>query len=323
MRITGVVWLLAIAACTLIVSGGISAEPADTLTVEDVYDSFIDEDFVVEGTVEAIVRIKVLPNDFTPGIKGNRKIPMARVTFNVSQVLIGELDKGEITVVGMDACRQDYVFDLGVGDRYILALHYTDRGAFNKGGTYPLRRDDSRFLIERDRWFRGRKGDFMGMGRLDDLYPAIEEIGKMRSIESISSEADVIVRGTVIDAWNEDEGTVTEQTMHVRHVELKLGAVLKGSIAADDFTFQMLPYVNYRPPWFKIVSVVSPGEEWIVFLKRIPEIGYYPFAGKNGMFEVEDGRLIRDHRVVLKRTAEQLERDIARAVPEGGDNDEK
>jgi hypothetical protein len=328
MRSNCVARLLVIAVCALIVSGESSAEPVDTLTVEEVYESFIDEDFVVEGTIESIEKQKIPRRDFSPSISTderilNRLIPMARVAFKVSRVLIGELDKSEITVVGMVTQSQDFTFDLEEGDRYIVALHYIDRGAFNKGGTYPLRRDDSRFLIKGNRWFRGRKGEFMGTGRLGDLYRAIEEIRKMRSIESISREADLIVRGTVIDIWSEDEGTVTGQTMHVRYIELNLSAVLKGNIKENDFTFQMLPYVNYRPPWYKLVSVVSPGEEWIVFLKWIPEIGYYPFAGKNGMFKVDNDRLIRDNRLVLKQTPENLEKDIARAISGGGDSDEK
>lgn len=328
MKLRDIVRLLVITACTLIVTAGNSAEPVDTLKVEDVYESFIDEDFVVEGTVESIVKQKIPRKDFAPSISSderilNRLIPMARVTFKVSRVLIGELDKSEITVVGMDACSQDYAFDLEVGDRYLLALRFTDRGKFNIGGTYILRRDDSRFLIEGDRWFRGKKNDFMGTGRLADLYRAIEEIEKMRRIDYLAHEADLIVRGTVRDAWNEDEGTETGQTMHVRNIKLQLSAVMKGTLEGDVFTFQMLPYVNYRPPWYKLVSVVSTGEEWIVFLKWIPEIGYYPFAGRNGMFKIEDDRLIRDNHLVLKQAPENLEEAIVQAVSGGGDRDEK
>ena len=70
-----------------------------TITVEDVYDSFIYQDFVVEGTVESIVREEVHPQDLFPGQGGKRKIPMARIEFKVSKVLMGDLDKGEIKVV--------------------------------------------------------------------------------------------------------------------------------------------------------------------------------------------------------------------------------
>ena len=306
-----------------IASDGSSAEPVDTLTVEDVYDSLIDEDFIVKGTVESIAKEKVRPHDFIPGLRGILKIPMVRIKFIVSKVLIGDLDKHEITVVGIDTRREDYAFDLEFGDRYLLALRFTDRGKFNIGGTYILGRDDSRFLIEGNRWFRGRKGDFIGTGRLADLYRAIEEIEKMRRIDSLAREADLIVRGTVLDAWYEDEGTLSGKTMHVRNVELKLSDVLKGTLKGDVFTFQMLPTVDYRPPWHKLVSVVSPGEKWIVFLKWIPEIGYYPFAGRNGMFKVEDDRLIRDNHLVLKQAPEHLEEEIARAISRGSDDNEK
>ncbi len=323
MKLRGIVRLLVIAVCTLIVSARGSAEPVDTLTVEDVYESFIDEDFVVEGTVESIVKKNVYLEDFIPGLKSTRKLPMVRIEFKMSKVFIGDMDRNIITVVGMDAVGTDYNFDLEMGDRYLLALRFTEQGKFNRGGAYILGRDDSRFLIEGDRWFRGKKNDFMGTGRLADLYRAIEEIEKMRRIDFLAREADAIVRGMVLDAWNEDEGTETGQTMHVRNVELQLSAVMKGTLEGDVFTFQMLPYVNYRPPWHKLVSVVSPGEEWIVFLKWIPEIGYYPFAGKNGMFKVEDGHLIRDNRVVLKETPDRLEEEIARAISVGGDSDER
>jgi hypothetical protein len=323
MSIAEIVRLLAIAACTLIIPRSSGAETLDTLTVEDIYDSFIDQDFVVEGTVESIDKENVFPNDLTPGLGGKNKMPMARVKFNVSRVLIGDLDKYQITVVGMDACRKGYGFDLEVGDRYILALYYSNRGSFNKGGTYPLRGDDSRFLIIGDRWFRGRKDKFMSTGTLTDLYRVIEEINRMRSVDTLSREADLIVRGTVLDAWNEDEGTETGETMNVRHVELKLSAVMKGALEKDAFTFQMLPYVNYRPSWYKLVSAINPEEEWIVFLKWIPEIGYYPFAGKNGMFKVEEDHLIRDNRIVLKQTPEQLAGEVARTLSSGGDEDEK
>lgn len=318
---SNVVRLLAIAVFAATAVNG--EEVKETITAEDIYDSFIYQDYVVEGIVESIIREKVHPQDLIPGSGGRIKIPMARIKFKISKVLIGNLDKSEITLVGMDSRGQDYEFDLDVGDRYLLALMFWDRGKYHRGGAYSLRRDDARFLIKGNTWFRGRKSAPMSTGRLSDLYRAVEEINNKRSIEVLTREAELVVRGIVVDVWESDDRTELGMSKHIQCIKVKIKSKIKGSLKDDILVFRMIPYVSYQPFWWRRVPAMNVGEDWIVFLKWAEEPGYYPFAGVNGMYRIEDDKLIRDNRVVLKRTPEDFEEAIAREVSRDGDRDDK
>ena len=303
----------------------VAAGTPDTITVYDIYDIYMKDDYVIEGTVEALEKVQVEPDDFFPGLGGRKKLPVVKATFRVSRVLIGELDREQITVVGFDwyrSGRSAYVFDLEVGKRYILGLLYTDKGSFNAGGNFTMGNNDSRFLIEGDSWRRKVWAGNPRAGRLADLYRAIDGVKKLRSIEHLAGEADVIVRGAAEEITDTDEESRTGEKMRVRTITVDVRRIYKGNIEKEGFEFSFLRSVSYYPSWWKAIPKINEGEEWIVLLKWIPEIGYYPFAGRNGMFKIEGDRLIRNNSVVLPMKSDEMERTIERAVAEGRDGDE-
>jgi hypothetical protein len=277
-------------------------------------------DLVVEGEVSGISRVTVPSRDFFMSVPHGPDLSMALIEFSVKKVLIGDWDAESVPVAGFVSFAGEYHFDLEEGDAYILALkkHHGGGGLF-ESTKFILRSDASKFLIRDGSFIRGSKKNPMQEGKLSDLYVAIRAIREQRSIKNIAREADIIARGTVTGISEENDAPSGEDDTKFHYVKLRIHSWIKGRIEGDVLTVGMIKEGLYRPPWRTKVPDMHEGEEWYVFAKWNDEIGYYPFAGVNGLFRIEGDRIIRDNlnTIYLTFDPEGFEKEISTSIQKG------
>jgi hypothetical protein len=287
----------------------------------ELQDPFVYSDLVVEGVIEEISKVTVPIADYLPGIAG-RDIPMAIMKFRIDKVLIGYQPTRYVSIVANVLTSPSvYHFDFTEGERYILCLYLPAKGKLFESGKYLVRSDTERFLLKETRWIQGAKSNQLADGKLEELYDVIEKVRRDRSIEHLTKEAELIVRGVVLESWEiseqNDEGIIDKDITRTRFA---VRSVLKGTFEESSIIISTIGEGFYTPSWRKRVPDMNIGEEWILFLKSAEEPGYYPFAGVNGLFMVEGHDLLRNNhnRVPLGLSAKQLETEVLQIV-EGGE----
>jgi len=170
---------------------------AQTITAEDIYDSFIYEDYVVEGIILSVKQQRIPLKDFFNNVSNpyllQKKEVLMIIELGVKKVLIGNLENNEITLYGFNTS-DNWLYEIRVGDRYIFPLRHKyyegyicdmngERDRHYKGIIYGIMSQDrGRFSISDGKYKRGFELDPIQTGNVDDLYQAIEEIRKKRSI---------------------------------------------------------------------------------------------------------------------------------------------
>ena len=290
-----------------------------TIDVGDVLEDLLYADLVVEGEVCGISKIIVPHGDFLPSAPHGPDLPFAEICFKVKSVLVGDWQEEFVPLIGLISYTEGYHFDLEEGRRYILALrlHHGGGGIFATT-RYILKQDSARFLLEKDTFTRGCKKRPMQKGMLGDLYAAIRKINERRSVEYMSKEAEVIVRGIIEDVRESYETSYSGEEYQLQNVTLAVKSVLKGDIDEDVLAIKMILKGQYNPVWRTKVPEMNRGEEWYAFLKCNDNIGYYPFAGVNGLFRVEGDMLIRDNHntIYLKYDPASFENEIFKSIQE-------
>lgn len=303
--------VLAIAWCPSVSSSGqlIGAD----VTLEEL---FLYSDLVVEGVIEEITKVTVSWTDIHPDLMA-QDIPMAIMDFRIDKVFVGYQTAEHIEVVAYNLTTSaPYHFDFVEGDRYILSLKRPTMGKLFEPGRYLVRSDDAKFLIKGSSWIQGEKIKPMAEGQLTELYTVLDKVQRDRSIERLTKQAELIVRGKVLDVWESDEQTAKGRDKHITRVKLAVQSVMKGTIKSDSVVVSMISRGFYKPAWRTRVPDMHKGEEWIMFLKSAEEPGFYPFAGVNGLFLVEGDVLIRNNnsRIILHFSPKQLEAQVNQAV---------
>jgi len=280
-----------------------------TITAEDIHDCMIYEDCVVEGVVLSVKWEKIPYKDFFHDVTHpyllSKKQKFGVFEFEVKKKLIGNLNSSKITLYSFNNY-ENWLSDIEEGYRYIFSL----RHHIYKGVVYGIMGGlKCRFLIKGDTFLRGRKSDPIQTGRVSDLYKAIDEIKRKRSIDTITDEAELIVRGRVKERWTTDDTLSSGLNKNIEKIRLSVDEYLKGNLEDDEVEFSVIYMATYNPFWKSRFPEVTPGEEWLVFLKWAEEPGYYPFAGVNGMFKVEGDKLVRVNRasrITMDRTLEKM-----------------
>lgn len=281
---------------------------------------FIYADLVVEGGIERIERISVPIDDYLPGVIGP-DIDMAIMEFRVDSVFIGYLSQKRIEIVAnILTYVSAYHYDFVEGERYILSLHLPAKGKLFEVGRYLVRSDSDKYFIEGDRWVQGGKINRLAEGELRELYNILDKVKHDRSVAHMTKEAELIVRGVVLDSWETHEQTEEGIRKDIIRVKFAIRSIAKGITADSTITISAIDQGFYRPFWRTRVPDMHTGEEWILFLKSAAEPGYYPFAGVNGLFMVEGQELLRNNknRVHIGLSAGQLEQEVNRII-EGGE----
>lgn len=284
-------------------------------TLEEVFSY---ADLVVEGVIEKITRVTVPYDDFYPGGSGP-EMRMAIMDFRIDTVLVGYQPKDHIDIVaGLWTSPSVYYFDFEEGEKYILSLYFPTTGRLFESGRYIVGTDSAKFLLNGTRWVQGSKGNRLAEGELPALYDVLEKVRRDRSIEYLTKEAELIIRGVVLDSWAVDERTGGCIDKHIIQTRFDIHDILKGIVEESSITISTIIKGLYSPSWRMRVPDLEIGEEWILFLKSAEEPGYYPFEGVNGMFMVEGNALVRNNnnRVTTGITVDHLMAEVNRIVKE-------
>jgi hypothetical protein len=128
---------------------------------------------------------------------------------------------------------------------------------------------------------------------LNEIKQIIEE----SSMGAIAKKADLIVEGRIVDIQVSKLKPPEEYVRsgriggvaEVRTITLRAEAVYKGPVeVGDPVTFRMIGRGGYSPPWRREVPrCIEVSERWLAALQDDPEIGYFPFAGSNGLLRIE------------------------------------
>ena len=314
MRLFVLLVVFAIAWCPPVSLFGqlVGADP----TLEEV---FRYADLVVEGAIEKISKMTVPHEDYLPGIVGG-DIPMAIMDFRIDTVLVGYQSANNIEVVAnVLTYPSKYHFDFIEGDRYILSLKLPTIGKLFEPGRYLVRSDYAKFLIQGSHWIQGERIKPIAEGSIEELYAILEKVRRDRSIEQLTEQAELVVRGKVLDVRESTEKDDRGREKDIIRVELDVQSVMKGAIKGNSVVVSMINRGFYSPSWRTRVPDMHEDEEWIMFLKYADEPGYYLFAGVNGLFLVEGDDLYRNNnsRILLHFSPEDLESRVNQAVKGG------
>lgn len=302
-----------------------NAQNAATITADDIRDCCIYEDYVVEGVVVSAKWEEIPYKDFFHNVTHPRLLTKKQkfgvFELEVKKELIGTLKKSKIILYAVNSY-ENQLSDIEKGDKYIFSLC----SHIYKGEVYGIMGvRECRFFIRGDTFVRGLRNKPIQTGKVADLYKAIEEIKEKRNLGTIIDNAELIVRGTVKDSWAINDTLSSGLNKNIVRIKLSADECLKGDFSGDEMEFSVIYMATYNPFWKSRVPELNPGEEWMVFLKWSKEPGYYPFAGVNGMFEVEGDKLIRVNRgsrITMDRSLKEMKAFISREVSGGNRGEE-
>ena len=243
---------------------------------------------VVTGEVEEIRADQIPRGDLfmdppeVPERLRSTPINVQRVRLRVFEVLRGDLGgRTELTLVVPSFNDSRYA----VGDTVALGLCY-----------HPVLHEyylQSRFgkYVRRDSaWLCSVPP---GERKLSD--PELRAMVAATDIEHVTRDAELILVGRV-RASRETKESFEGEVAVVRRVSFDVLRILKGEAIGDTVSVAMIRAGSYVPAWRKTVpGEFKPGETWYLYLKR-GEIGWYPFAGSNGMLLLQDNHLVYDER---------------------------
>ncbi len=266
-------------------------------------------DLVVRGTVVSVRSDRVSSMDLwmlppsCAEAMSKRLSGIRRVTLDIREILRGP-DVGTSLQIVVPNFDQAYRTPYTPGDTLVVCLNYHERlnSYYVKSPYGKYVRRDGRWVCEETE--RGTR-DFSD----EDIRAKIESM----EITNVAREAELIVTGNVTSVEKQEieepDGAATLVTLG-----MKISRVRKGEYSGDTISVVMITAGLHLPEWRKHVpSQYAIGQEWLACLRRGPR-GWYPFAGTNGFFRVENGSLIYDERVPYWYTEKQVDAAIEREV---------
>ncbi len=266
-------------------------------------------ELVVTGQITQARSGDVSSNDlFSLAAEWETKGPQFRtqvkyVTLNVSHVLRGPAVNDVTIVVPLPMFLKEYDTRYVVGDTVLMCAIYHRRL-----GSYYLKDPHGKYIFRNGEW--ACEGIPEGTRAFSD--EALRAKVKEMDIETVTKDAELIVIGTV-KSYTKERITVEDSIKATLvTVNLQVDEVKKGVLDGGEVVVKMMPRGAYRPAWRKLVpKQMAVGQKWLAFLKR-NEIGWYPFAGMNGLLRIEGEELIYDERVPFWHTKKEIEQLIMR-----------
>lgn len=132
-------------------------------------------------------------------------------------------------------------------------------------------------------------------------------------VDHVAMEAELIIDAIVESADTSDFYGPDSSAAEMLTVTFKIQSIQKGSFPGEMIEMKGLMSGMYLPAWRKHIprSFVA-GQRWMCFLKK-NDVGWYPFAGTNGLLRIENEVLIYDDRVPFWHSKQYVDRAIAKA----------
>ena len=267
-------------------------------------------DLVVRGTIVEVEDFEVTEADLwmdppeIAEITGNNVKMASRVKLEVLEVMRGP-NVGQMTDIIVPTYRPQYNTRYEQGDELILCANY------HPGiGSYFLKSTYGKYIYKNQKWLC--EGNARGNRYFTDSE--IRQQIMSMSLDNVITEAELIIDGTIESietGWFESpSGSGADMVtlgIRVQHIH-------KGQYSDPKITVVMLTAGIYLPEWRKHVPRgYAEGQEWLLFLRNGP-LGWYPFAGTNGLLRVETNQLIYDERVLFWHNRKSIEEKIAEEV---------
>jgi hypothetical protein len=278
-------------------------------------DELLYSDLAIYGVIVDLTTERVSINEYTPNTwKGDEAtFPITNLKLRVIEVLSGSWDEDVLWAVAPGGFPGDpphaglgFSYDYSIGDTTVICFMY-NRSL--KGGSYTVRTDKGRFV------FRNGLGICQHAGSRNLTLGQIRETVEAGQLKSVIEEADVIGIGTVTQIREPVDRTDSGMDKQIEHVEVKVSSLIKGEIKDDVVTFKMIRKGFYDPPWRENVPNIKRKQKLFFFLKK-GNVGFYPFAGSNGLFRVDGEALLYNDRMKYGMKVVELERKV-RAELEG------
>jgi hypothetical protein len=232
---------------------------------------------------------------------GDRKFGIVLVQCTVEEVLKGHYTEPDIilaSATGMDKHFHN-------GKEVIVCARFNTHS-----GQYAVMNARSVFVRDNNLWVRQTSRDRTVFPEALSLESVTNLVDRTR-IPSITNEAELIIFGEVISKKRTHSIVEDGKSGMLDEFTLRVDAVLKGDESpGSEVQFGTITGGSYSPYWRTYIpSDLRIGEKWYVFLKRGP-MGYYPFAGANGMILFDGGALVYDRSVTLPYAKDTFEKAI-------------
>ena len=263
-------------------------------------------DIVVRGTVRDVSADEVSRNAlWTQAAKTDRMTPVRRVTLDVLDVLRGP------SVAAVWTFIVPFPYMQGYDTRYVHGQEVLIGAMYHPGlESYYLKSYYGKYVRRGEDWVC--EDTPRGTRKFTDA----ELREKIRAVEprSVVYDAELIVVGTVDSSAAEVITGSDSSAAEILRVQMRVDAIRKGHYEGGSIVVAMYQGGLYLPAWAKHApDCFKPGEKWLCFLKK-GDVGWYPFAGSNGLLRVTEEGLEYDRRVPYWHDATRIDE----LISEGG-----
>ncbi len=250
-------------------------------------------DRIISGTVHSASVTEISAADlsmYPPELRakiGDPKITVVRVAFQVREVLRGPSAPGQQEFLAVGDVGQALDAYKSGAELLVCMKYHPLLTTYYQGSSYGVYRRE------------GGAWKSLNTARGERSFGDLEIREKISSMDlkSVVAEAELIVDGEI---ENVDTTTVLgpdKSSAEMLTLTIRIRSVKKGAFPNDVIQVKGITRGMYLPTWRKHMphSMVA-GQRWLCFLKK-NELGWYPFAGANGLLRESDGSYIYDERV--------------------------
>jgi hypothetical protein len=281
-----IVSLCIIGMFTVLGSSGSPAQSLQPVQPSREYADLLWSDLVVRGKVEAVIDEDIPAELLVPDWTYGGMFKIAVIDFALDEVLLGSASGSTMTFV-VEMSNSNTRADYKPGDEIVVGLIF--KPDFREG-TYFVRSDEARFVLEDGAWVRQGHSPERQALRIDELRTIVEPA----KLDSAIKSADQVVSGVVTSVEERFVDGPNGGVARVLDVTLRSQEFYKGRSTSGDVIFQMFSGGTYWPAWAQPwPGRPETGTSYCVLLQEI-DGKLYSAGGVNGFFRVKNGRLVRN-----------------------------
>lgn len=253
-----------------------------------------------------ITQLTEEPSSFQEwGITGSisvHKLVVQTIDLRVEDIIKGSWKNDQVNVAFFKSLWGPDAQPYKIGSRVILAVYYN-----SNAGKLHLRNPIGLFVQDGGKWTRS-SDRWQPLQDADRSMPLqqIEQRVRSTSPEAIAERAELIIVGRITAAERAESGE------ELSRWTLQVSEVLKGTSNAPSVDFCMVTRGSI-PAWaVPVARDLQQGDTCVVFLTRRDEY-WIPFAGANGMLEIDDGKVLYEGVIDIGMTWSELHNVCARS----------
>lgn len=261
------------------------------------YAEMLRSDLIVRGRVQLVTEEFVPAVLFEPQWTHGGSCRIARITFGVSEVMLGSFTEPTCEfVVNMSNSELQSLWNQG--DEMVVSLKFDPHF---EGGKYLVSANNARFVLNDGSWIRQGHVTADHKFTLNEIRSIVAPV----RLETVTTSSDVVAVGVVTSVREDLVEDPENGTARILTVTLAPEELIKGNVATKTLSFQMFNGGTFWPSWAAPwPSNVEPGKRYCVFLNE-RQGKLYSAGGINGFYFVAKDQLIRNS-VVLPTSVKQV-----------------